>query len=482
MENALRLLNECQDSHPDCYGRSIPLLPARILDLGHPDEECSPRLHISKAGEKSSYAALSYCWGGPQHITTTVGTIEARTHGISLETLPQSIQDAIKVTRKLRIRYLWVDALCIIQDDTLDKNLEINGMGAIYKNATVTIAAANCDSVYEGFLHARSKLEGVRLKICLPNDTVGNITLSPRILYPEFFDGGPLATRGWALQEFLLSPRVLLFGQGEVRWQCQTSNLESVIPSPIKYAAGLKRLPKGIFDTSVVHVDEYNFDQERIWKSLIEDYSGRQLTLATDKLPAIAGIASELGKYWKDDYLAGLWRKCFLDHLVWYSEKPLIASRPNPKIPSWSWASIDGKINFHDKFEPETVEFAINYIDSDTDSREVGPLTITTTVCEASELIGDSDWRCEQKMDQVDEMVKADSLFAMMGCRVARNRETQKMGYLLIGLILKPVEEGKYRRVGLFTTLLDQSTPELDDYSSWADMWSFRKTENISII
>jgi hypothetical protein len=87
---------------------------------------------------------------------------------MSHEALPQRIQDAVKITRKLGIQYLWLDALCIIQGDTLDKTLEINGMGAIYKNATVTIAAASCDSVYDGFLATRSMLDGSKLAAAPP--------------------------------------------------------------------------------------------------------------------------------------------------------------------------------------------------------------------------------------------------------------------------------------------------------------------------
>jgi hypothetical protein len=69
-----------------------------------------------------------------------------------MEMLPQTIQDAISVTHRLGIRYLWVDALCIIQDNPIDKSTEINAVGANYKNATLTISAASAASVELGFL------------------------------------------------------------------------------------------------------------------------------------------------------------------------------------------------------------------------------------------------------------------------------------------------------------------------------------------
>jgi len=207
-------INRSDQSHEGCPRLSKPLLPSRVLDL----EAADPRLHVTEAGERGHYLALSYCWGGPQDVITTRDNISTNMAGMLETSFPQSIQDAIRVTRKLGYRYLWVDALCILQDSTADKHSEISNMGAIYKNSTLTIAVSNSDNVHKGFLKTPFDLDGVKLPFRLPDSTLGSIKLiAESNLLAHRYKGGPLSKRGWALQEFLLSPRVILFGAGDVR-------------------------------------------------------------------------------------------------------------------------------------------------------------------------------------------------------------------------------------------------------------------------
>jgi hypothetical protein len=117
-------------------------LPTRVIDVDTKNTEQLVSLHIGRPQEKGKYTALSYQWGGAQQIATITANIQTLKSGIPINTLSQTVQDAIKVTRDLRFRYLWVDALCILQDDSADKIAEINRMGAIYKHSTMTIAAA----------------------------------------------------------------------------------------------------------------------------------------------------------------------------------------------------------------------------------------------------------------------------------------------------------------------------------------------------
>ncbi len=103
-------------------------------------------------GELGSYAALSYCWGSHQSFVASTKSLERLKSGFPIENLPPTIKDAVEVTRKLGLRYLRVDALCILQDCKKDKTFQIERMGSIYKNATVTIAASMASSVTNGFL------------------------------------------------------------------------------------------------------------------------------------------------------------------------------------------------------------------------------------------------------------------------------------------------------------------------------------------
>jgi hypothetical protein len=110
-------------------------------------------LHIRTKNETADYATLSYCWGEAQKfmlLTTTV--LEAWTERLPIEHLPQSSQDAIEVTRALGIRYLWIDALCILQDDPIDKKTEIERMGKKYKELSSHDCCSNCQGSFRGFL------------------------------------------------------------------------------------------------------------------------------------------------------------------------------------------------------------------------------------------------------------------------------------------------------------------------------------------
>jgi hypothetical protein len=129
------------------------------------------------------------------------------------------------VTRKLGVRYLWIDALCIIQDSMDDKAVEIGAMERIYTNSTVTIAIVNAIGATEGFLQTKPRLR-VELPYRCPDGTFGSIQISPW----EIIDLSQeiLYTRAWCLQENLLSPRLLLFTNNEVIWQCESSPMRPV--------------------------------------------------------------------------------------------------------------------------------------------------------------------------------------------------------------------------------------------------------------
>jgi hypothetical protein len=154
---------------------------------------------------------------------TTQVTIESYIQSLKISDLARTIQDAIKVTRVLQLRYLWIDALCIIQDGVNDKKKEMAYMREIYKNSTVTIAASRTKSVHEGFLDNWSAHDEPAIFPFMGpcKDLAGSI----KIVKTDFFDTTvwPLDSRAWTLQEYLLSLRLLIFGTGGPVWQCQSS-------------------------------------------------------------------------------------------------------------------------------------------------------------------------------------------------------------------------------------------------------------------
>lgn len=185
-------LDECCERHSKCSSDNIPLLPKRIVDIGN-SEASIPRIYISSHEERGRYTALSYCWGGQQDIITKLATINTYTNGLPTGTLPKTIRDAITVTRGLQIRFLWIDALCIIQDSPEDKLREISTMGAIYKNATVTIAAAISSKVSDGFLENRASVKACKMPFYLAADVFGSLSLATREYHTP---DDPLFTRG----------------------------------------------------------------------------------------------------------------------------------------------------------------------------------------------------------------------------------------------------------------------------------------------
>lgn len=128
------IADPCFTTHKKCSRARRALLPARIIDVRNSQGFDIVKLHILKPGELGTYVALSYCLGGPQAITTTAANLAVLTSYIRMFELPQTIRDAIFVARSLGIGYLWVDSLCIIQEDKVDKAKEIQLMEQIYKS------------------------------------------------------------------------------------------------------------------------------------------------------------------------------------------------------------------------------------------------------------------------------------------------------------------------------------------------------------
>ena len=301
------------------------------------------------------YATLSYCWGGDQRIVLTRKTYDEFLNGVSLDSLPQTIRDAIKVTRKLGLKYLWIDALCIIQDSQDDKLREIGQMEAVYYNSYITISAASATSTSVGFLHPRPPLHVQPLELPLRLHLGSEIATS--IMYEESqlpaFEArnNPIEQRGWTLQEKLLSRRVLIYGAARLQWMCRSVPVD----------AGYSEVLQGSFFINTQEPECSSGDGTRNsgqrlklyagWEKTIMELTGRALTYPEDALHAVAGIAAKYQKEIQDDYVAGLWRGVLVRELLWHRtlehKREKVPPRPSRYIaPSWSWASCQGQISF----------------------------------------------------------------------------------------------------------------------------------------
>lgn len=359
-------------------------LPARVLDLGDGGPAGGIKLHLSSPLERDSYTALSYCWGTAEQLTTTTATLPLRVTGILFQSLPQAVRDAVTVTRGLRIRFLWVDALCIVQDDAADKRAEIQKMGSIYRNSALTIQAAVSASVQEGFLHVPE----CRIPILSP--TGDFMTLSITTMKETLRD------RAWTFQEEVLSPRKLYFGARSILFDCPTSTCEyhNYNFQPTGKLLFPAALPYTVFS------DHLRYKKPRrslgkMWADAVRAYSKRSITYPADRLPALAGIAQEfscmLGPN-DSDYWAGMWRKFAVRHLGWRT-RPSRGLTDYKKIdirhcqrPSWSWVSLvdanleDIEIETDDVFEEnaELVGWPSAGDEDDGDDRGAAAFTRTT--------------------------------------------------------------------------------------------------------
>ena len=199
-------LHQCQRDH---HCRPMQgIMPTRLIEIGGTMENISIRLRQTKEVGIVPFVALSYCWGGEQPMKCIKSNVDSYRNAIPFEKQPPTIKDTVKVCRGLKFQYLWVDALCIIQNDPYDKSIEIAKMPSIFGSAAVTIAAARSRSASQGYL--RERVTGSRKAAIVPyhclEGEIGSITLVKLDEGLEMVE--PIDERGWTLQERLLSTRV----------------------------------------------------------------------------------------------------------------------------------------------------------------------------------------------------------------------------------------------------------------------------------
>ena len=338
----LEWLVDC-DGHASCPSMEPLTLPTRVIDVSPVEHPDVPKL-VETKGAPGYYVALSYCWGLDQVGLTTTSNLETREQRLDLSDLSQSSRDAITVTRNLGIKYLWIDAICILQDSADDKVIELASMCRIYQQATVTIVAASATSASQGFLEDRKPpAPALQIPFWAPDDSLTTVYLRPEELYND--EKEPINSRAWTLQEQLLSPRLLIYATHTLQYQCreQTVNLGNSIHAPTQLES---RRYLGVLD----HISEETRDQAvgRVWVDIIRMYSQRQLSFQEDKLTALAGVAEAFSSHGAGNYVAGLWSGEALARLLLWVAKSKEPSTSSTYIaPSWSWASLDCPVFYH---------------------------------------------------------------------------------------------------------------------------------------
>lgn len=306
--------------------------PIRLISMA-PD---TIRL-VTTAGweQMPRYATLSYCWGAADFLKLTTDTLDVFFNRIVLEDLPKTFRDAIAVVQKFDIQYIWIDALCIIQDleDHSDWLKESSLMRSIYDGSYLNIAAASTPSVHDGCFSMPADFCGDFLARVETKDRCRVQKFHLASMYARLTTESHLASRAWALQERLLAPRTVYIGDQGFLWECRSTTASEFMPA-------------GILDFTFTGRGQQVRSRQEAWdwKDLIVSYSKARLSNASDKLPALSGIARRQSEAEGDEYLAGMWRCGLVRQLAWRQEFGGILMRPEWRAPSWPWTSVDGSI------------------------------------------------------------------------------------------------------------------------------------------
>ena len=355
--------NDCQANHLECKlgisGEVItqPCLPTRVLNVALQESSRvdSVKLFISN-GCRAEYVALSHCWGSYIPKKTTPHNLVSHLIGIEVESLSKTFQDAIRITRKLGIRYLWIDSLCIIQDEPgqADWTRESGTMGGIYERAFCVIAATAARNGSEGCFVPRRPIDVVKMPADPLSHTDDYFYIASRDpnRYNEVTES-PLNSRGWVFQEYRLARRRIHCAQGQVYWECSHHFVAEDRSTRHEY----ERLITLSFALSGTTVNNYARFYS-LWCLYVKLYSTCDLTQKSDKLPAITGIANRVMQHdGRLKFYHGHWQdeaQGMESSLIWYPARNTAYKRTEfPRAPSWSWASGDGEL-----------EFAIGYLRS----------------------------------------------------------------------------------------------------------------------
>ncbi|KAH8598575.1 heterokaryon incompatibility protein-domain-containing protein, partial [Bisporella sp. PMI_857] len=331
-------------------------LPTRVLDVFASDGFVK---HFESRGQRGRYTALSHSWGKSPRLTARRSNIEDLKCGIALSSLPRTFKDAIQITQRLQIRYIWIDCLCVIQDDPLDWEKEAQAMGELYRNSYITIAAASSIDSNTGCFPQGKDAPYLSSASQSLEWLPGSCSATPQKTvigsFGQNFDpleDEPLSTRGWTLQERLLPSRIIHYAKDQMYYQCDCA---------VKSEDGLRVLIQtqllpfeqhGVGENSASFIEGHlPVDKTKRWDGgwlgMVQNYSLRKLTVDQDKLPALSGLARMLAEETGDRYFAGLWASHLPEDLFWRGKALGEVTKPKQyRAPSWSWASLDAPIRF----------------------------------------------------------------------------------------------------------------------------------------
>lgn len=343
---------ECNDHHacvkPNTEKNSYAG-PSRLVFLAADNPEC---VKIVDVKTKMDYIALSYCWGRDGTMKLTRSNLGMWKELLPVQELPKTLRDSMAFARLLGMEYIWIDRLCIIQDDLESMAREIAAMPQVYSEAWLTLSVSSAKDCRDGFLFSAKEchealpksLIAVRLRC--PDGALGFVTLTEKSDW-EKPSKESIDYRAWTMQESMLSPRLLRFSSRYIEWNCKSGE-------ETHYHDGTESI--GGVNSKVLKDGMNRPAGDLRWSTIVANYSERQLNFPGDKLPAISALAQFFYQHnindgsGESEYLAGIWKKALPKALMWRTRSSDRNTRPAVyRAPSWSWASVDGPVDISGK-------------------------------------------------------------------------------------------------------------------------------------
>jgi hypothetical protein len=341
LDIAKEWMDECCKNHKDCNKKENNALPTRLISIAGDDLRLVSTVDWQT---KPPYSTLSHRWGDESFLKLTEQNHDSFLKVIPNEELPKTFRDAVHISQRLGLDYLWIDSLCILQGDIEDWRREAALMSSVYGGSSINIAASSAVNVHEGcFLKEPYLVDGLRARISVAGSKLVRDFRSSSV-YELSTTGSHLATRAWAVQEKILPPRTIHFGNRGAFWECRSKIANEFLPDGFP-----SRLGSGLIDEAVRQ------DFDHYWWNIVRLYSATNLTYSQDKLPALSGIARRIHEEKGGQYIAGMWRDEDIEgQLCWRAMAPQL--RPTWRASSWSWASVDGEVLYTNRRWSDTLQ------------------------------------------------------------------------------------------------------------------------------
>ncbi|KAF5573011.1 heterokaryon incompatibility protein [Fusarium pseudoanthophilum] len=500
--------------------------PARLLDIGEYKENGCIKLKLTEGLPRVRYAALSYCWGNADDAAyqpnTNSANLSERLDGFRIDAMSPVVRDAIITCDALEMRYLWVDALCILQGkaDIADWEVESQKMNDIFRNAYVTLCPSSSNGCREGFLGQRKLHPGIRVKTPITSNAVFQNesreysiipydvkAITPSFMFTFEFTDSKWYSRAWVWQEVNFSARLVIFGPTFVFFRC---------PEILICENGTRN------DTAVIQkgLNEYHSKRYQdaqpfsFFRTCVESISTMDISFESDRLASVAGVAKQVSLATGSEYAAGLWVDDIFKDLIFerntrdkgglekYVE--LLRVRHLAIGPTWSWPGHRGGVSWDSNFSSvnrETLEFdggeweyECEYLDITTDKvgdnlfGQVtrGTLAVTTKVASLKEIAAQHEGEDDELMK---EMLFTPEYSSQIACGIKWNWDvdvTKTPRHLaekilviafstclyelrseienLYGLMVYPAEKsGEYYRIGSFEAQSSADDDEEED-------------------